>query len=197
MDSYLGNPELLDRYLVAFFASRETPEDVAKRACQWAETICQTDKVEISGFHSPVEKEVLRILLEHKHPVVLALGRSVYKRVPKEFEIPIAENRMTIISICNAVRQGWWITQNRNWTIADWADECVWAVLWMFPLTYICQKVRKSKIFHSRTTLFREKRPLRIRKFLTLYDIGFLYNYMRLSEIVKIPEYLCGKLLIL
>ena len=127
MDSYLGNPELLDRYLVAFFASRETPEDVAKRACQWAETICQTDKVVISGFHSPVEKEVLRILLEHKHPVVLALGRSVYKRVPKEFEIPIAENRMTIISICNAVRQGWWTTQNRNWTIADWADECVWA----------------------------------------------------------------------
>lgn len=127
MDSYLGNPELLDRYLVAFFASRETPEDVAKRACQWAEMICQTDKVVISGFHSPVEKEVLRILLEHKHPVVLALGRSVYKRVPKEFELPITENRMTIISICNAVRQGWWTTQNRNWTIADWADECVWA----------------------------------------------------------------------
>ena len=127
MDSYLGNPELLDRYLVAFFASRETPEDVAKRACQWVEMICQTDKVVISGFHSPVEKEVLRILLEHKHPVVLVLGRALYKRIPKEYVEPLDEGRMLIFNSRNDVRHGWWNSQHRNFVVCNYADECVFA----------------------------------------------------------------------
>ena len=122
-----GNKDLLDRPLVAFFASRETPEDVAPKAIRWAEIICQTDKVVISGFHSPLEKRVLKILLEHKHPIILALGRSIYKRVPKEYEQPLAENRMLIVTISNASRQGWWTSQYRNFVIAQWADECVWA----------------------------------------------------------------------
>ena len=86
MEEHLGNEILLDRHLVAFFASREYSEEVAQRAMQWAEEICQTDKVVISGFHSPLEKEVLRVLLEHKHPVVVALGRALYKRVPPNLQ---------------------------------------------------------------------------------------------------------------
>ena len=82
MEEYLGNEDLLDRYLVAFLASCEYSEEVAQRAIQWAEEICQTEKVVISGFHSPLEKEVLYILLEYKHPVIVALGRALYKRVP-------------------------------------------------------------------------------------------------------------------
>ncbi|MBQ3186734.1 MAG: hypothetical protein IJB62_04150 [Alistipes sp.] len=127
MDSYLGNEQLLDRTLVAFFASRETPDDVAHKAIRWAEMICQTDKVVISGFNSPLEKEVLNTLLENKHPVILALGRSVYKRVPTQFVQPLAEGRMLIVSISNAVRQSWWTAQYRIFTVANWADECVWA----------------------------------------------------------------------
>ena len=72
------NTELLDRPLVAFFASRKaTPHD-AQLARQWAESICQTNKVVISGFHSPLEKEIMTFLLERQHPVVIALGRSLY-----------------------------------------------------------------------------------------------------------------------
>lgn len=127
MDSYLGNEQLLDRTLVAFFASRETPDDVAHKAIRWAEIICQTDKVVISGFNSPLEKEVLNTLLKNKHPVILALGRSVYKCVPTQFVQPLAEGRMLIVSISNAVRQSWWTAQHRIFTVADWADECVWA----------------------------------------------------------------------
>ena len=122
-----GNKDLLDRPLVAFFASRKaTPHD-AQLARQWAESICQTNKVVISGFHSPLEKDILNFLLERKHPVILALGRSIYKRIPKEYEQPLAEDRMLIVNISNASRQGWWTSQHRNFTIAHWADECVWA----------------------------------------------------------------------
>ena len=123
MDSYLGNPELLDRYLVAFFASRETPEDVAKRACQWAEMICQTDKVVISGFHSPLEKEVLRILLEHKHPVVVALGRALYKRVPPNLQQAFDEGRLLFVSFRGYSRHSTKSSEIRNWKAASMADE--------------------------------------------------------------------------
>ena len=148
MDSYLGNEQLLDQTLVAFFASRGTPDDVAQRALRWAEMICHTDKVVISGFHSPLEKEVLNVLLEHKHPVILALGRSVYKRVPQQFEQPLAEGRMLIVSICNTVSHGCGhpntaIGQSLIGQMSASGQAFIGAVHWMFPLTYICQKVRK------------------------------------------------------
>ena len=127
MEEHLGNEILYDRHLVAFFASRETPEDVVPKALRWAEMICHTDKVVISGFHSPLEKQVLQVLLEHKHPVILALGRSIYKRVPKEYVQPLEEGRMLIVNVSNAVRQGWWTSQHRNFVVANCANECVWA----------------------------------------------------------------------
>ena len=140
-----GNKDLLDRYLVAFFASRKTPEDVVPKALRWAEMICQTDKVVISGFHSPLEKQVLQVLLEHKHPVILALGRSIYKRIPKEYEQPLAEDRMLIVNISNASRQGWWTSQHRNFTIAHWADECIMAGVHQGSTLDVLHDVNKSK----------------------------------------------------
>ena len=75
-----GNKDLLDRELVAFFASRKaTPHDT-QLALQWAESICQTDKVVISGFHSPLEKEVLNYLLERHHPVILHSAERFIRR---------------------------------------------------------------------------------------------------------------------
>lgn len=59
----LGNKSLLDRRLVAFFASRTSPPEALGLARQWAHEISLTDNVIISGFHSPIEHEVLNILL--------------------------------------------------------------------------------------------------------------------------------------
>ena len=58
---------------------------------------------------------------------ILALGRSIYKRVPKEYVQPLEEGRMLIVNVSDAVRQGWWTSQHRNFVVANWADECVWA----------------------------------------------------------------------
>ena len=89
MEEYLGNEDLLDRNLVAFFASREYSEEVAERAVRWAEEICQTDNVVISGFHSPLEKEILRVLCEHKYPGIVALGRAMCNRVQPTYNKPL------------------------------------------------------------------------------------------------------------
>ena len=58
-----GNKGLLDRYLVAFFASRTAPPEALDLATQWAREIAQTDKIVISGFHSPIERALCTFLL--------------------------------------------------------------------------------------------------------------------------------------
>ena len=123
MNEYLGNTSLLDRFLVAFFASRSSTAEIAERALRWAEDICQTDKVVISGFHSSLEKEVLRVLLEHKHPVIIALGRALYKRVPSNLQTAFDEGNLLFISFRGYTRHSWNSAQQRNWGAADLAAE--------------------------------------------------------------------------
>ena len=118
-----GNKDLLDRELVAFFASRKaTPHDT-QLALQWAESICQTDKVVISGFHSPLEKEVLNYLLERHHPVIFALGRALYKKDPPHLQTAFNEGNLLFISFRSYTRHSWNSAQQRNWGAADLADE--------------------------------------------------------------------------
>ena len=123
MDEYLGNTLLLDRYLVAFFASRSSTAEVAERALRWAGDICQTDRVVISGFHSPLEKEVLRVLIEHKHPVIIALGRALYKKVPLDLQSALDEGRLLFVSFRGYSRHSWKSSEIRNWKAAGLADE--------------------------------------------------------------------------
>ena len=118
-----GNTELLDRPLVAFFASRKaTPHD-AQLARQWAESICQTDKVVISGFHSPLEKGILTFLLERQQPVVIALGRALYKRIPEQLQPHFDEGRVLFVSYRGYTRHSWNSAQIRNWSVANLAEE--------------------------------------------------------------------------
>lgn len=118
-----GNTELLDRPLVAFFASRKaTPHD-AQLAHQWAESICQTDKVVISGFHSTLEKEILNYLLEQHHPVIFALGRALYKKVPPRLQTAFDKGNLLFVSFRGYMRHSWNSAQQRNWGAADLAAE--------------------------------------------------------------------------
>ena len=121
--SSIGNTDLLDRHLVAFFASCTVTPETESRCIAWAESICGTDSVVISGFHSPLEKKILKVLLEHKHPVALFLGRAMYKRIPAEYQEVIDEGRMLIVSVRNNCRHSNDSAETRNWNVARFADE--------------------------------------------------------------------------
>ena len=122
-----GNKDLLDRELVAFFASRKaTPHDT-QLALQWAESICQTDKVVISGFHSPIERAVLAILLAKHHPVIVALGRSLYRRIPPHLQRAHDEGRLLFLTFRDHLRTSFTTSQQRNWVVADLASELIFA----------------------------------------------------------------------
>lgn len=122
-----GNRELLDRPMVAFFASRTAPEGALALATRWAERVAQTEQVVISGFHAPIERAVLDVLLKHRHPVIVALGRSLYRKCPPLFQTPLAEGRLLFISFRASPRTSFSTAQQRNWAAADLADELVFA----------------------------------------------------------------------
>ena len=118
-----GNKDLLDRPLVAFFASRNAPPEALELATRWAQEIAQTDKVVISGFHSPLEKEILNYLLERHHPVIFALGRALYKKVPPHLQSAFDEGILLFISFRGYTRHSWNSALQRNWGAAGLADE--------------------------------------------------------------------------
>jgi predicted Rossmann fold nucleotide-binding protein DprA/Smf involved in DNA uptake len=125
---YTGNPALLDRRKVAFFASRVVSPAVEEQALRWAEACCATDRVVISGFQSPLEKSVFELLLKARHPVIWALGRTLYRRYPPAVEEALAEQRILIFAVHNARQTGWQTAQTRNYTIASMSEESVYAL---------------------------------------------------------------------
>lgn len=125
---YTGNLSLLDNLTVAFFASRVVTPAIHEQALRWAEECCRSSKTVISGFQSPLEKEVFRILLAARHPVIWALGRALYRRYTPEVEEAIAEGRILIFAVRNAPRTGWQTAQARNYVIASMSGESVYAI---------------------------------------------------------------------
>ena len=62
---------------VAFFCSNACPGDVILKAQDWANARTPQCTPVVGGFHTPVEREVLRILLRAQAPVIFVLARSL------------------------------------------------------------------------------------------------------------------------
>ena len=122
-----GNKDLLNRELVAFFASRTAPSEALDLAKRWAHEIAQADKIVISGFHSPIERTVLDILLSCGCSVVVALGRSLYRKIPSHLQTAYDSNRVLFVSFRDYSRPSFSNSQTRNWLTTDLASEVVFA----------------------------------------------------------------------
>ena len=122
-----GEKGLLDEELVAFFASRDADAEAMTLAREWAHSIARSNKVVISCFHSPIEREVYRILDAYHRPVVVALARSLYRKIPPIFESACRENRVLFISLRDNSRTSFSTAHARNWYVADIASEVVFA----------------------------------------------------------------------
>lgn len=122
-----GNKDLLQGELVAFFASRDSEPEALRLSQNWAQEISHSDKIVISGFHSPIERAVLDILLNNGCSVVVALGRRLYKRIPSYLIEAYEKNRVLFISFRDYARPSFNNSQLRNWAVADLASENVFA----------------------------------------------------------------------
>jgi predicted Rossmann fold nucleotide-binding protein DprA/Smf involved in DNA uptake len=121
----LGNLDLLALPKTAIFCSARCPGKVIlstyDQAAKWRDTGCCV----ISGFHSPVEKECLQILLRGSQPVIICPARSLPRRIPPDWMKPLADGRLLIISAFTAAakRITAELATGRNEIVAALADE--------------------------------------------------------------------------
>lgn len=73
----VGEQRLLDQELMAFFASRQCSGAAIRLAMDWALAQAAKKQAVVSGFHSPLEQSVLKVLLQAKSPVLAVLARPV------------------------------------------------------------------------------------------------------------------------
>ena len=101
----VGETSLINKPLLGLIASRECPGNVLlatlERVPQWA----KAGRVIVSGFHSPLEQQVLRSLLRRNGLAIKVLARcfsaSGY-RLAKEEQDAFANGRLLIISAFGA-----------------------------------------------------------------------------------------------
>jgi predicted Rossmann fold nucleotide-binding protein DprA/Smf involved in DNA uptake len=97
--SALGNLELLRLPTIALFCSVRCPGNAILTAYDQAARWRDAGRCVIGGFHSPVEKECLRILLRGKQPIVICAARAINKiRLPSEWRVALEAGRLLIIS---------------------------------------------------------------------------------------------------
>jgi predicted Rossmann fold nucleotide-binding protein DprA/Smf involved in DNA uptake len=95
----LGNLDLLSRPMTALFCSARCPGRVILPAYDQAAKWRDEGHCVISGFHSPVEKECLCILLRGSQPIIICPARALPKRMPQEWIQPLNNGRLLILSL--------------------------------------------------------------------------------------------------
>ena len=97
---YLGNCDLLKKSIIGFFSSRTTaPLSVIPTLDLAHEVARKSDAAVMSGFQSPMEREVLDILLGGKCGIIVALNRSIYRKVPSRYADAFANDRLLFVSL--------------------------------------------------------------------------------------------------
>ena len=122
---YLGNKKILELPKTAFLASSTIPVEMVLKCYDWAQEMSRGKQCIIGGFSSHLEKYVLHFLLKGTCPIILVLAREIYKRMPKELQPLLDNNRLLIVSTSNATRQSKATAQTRNRYICEQADEIV------------------------------------------------------------------------
>lgn len=96
-----GETALLAEPLLGLIASRECPGHILLETLDRVPEWIKAGRVIVSGFHSPLEQQVLRSVLRRKGRVVkvLARGMTDYRPTAEERE-PLTTGRMLVITAC-------------------------------------------------------------------------------------------------
>ena len=125
----LGNAELLTHAKIALFCSARCPGSAVLRAYDQAAHWRDTGRCVISGFHSAIEAECLRIILRGTSPIIVCPARRLHARIPAEWSRSLATGRMLIVSAFDNPRPTTEIAARRNDIVAALADEAWFAYI--------------------------------------------------------------------
>jgi predicted Rossmann fold nucleotide-binding protein DprA/Smf involved in DNA uptake len=121
----LGNINLLKLPKTGLFCSARCPGNAILRTYDQAAHWRDTGRCVISGFHSSVEQECLRILLRGTSPIILCPARKLPMRVQAELQSPLAKGRLLILSsfFDSEKRVTTELANRRNILVAALADD--------------------------------------------------------------------------
>ena len=122
----MGNLEILHTRLLGFFCTTRCPGNVILRTYDLAQALRAASISVIGGFHTPMEKECLDLLLRGAQPVVICPARGIDRmRLPVEWRRPVQEKRMLIFSPFGAQQRRVTaaLAEQRNRFVATLADD--------------------------------------------------------------------------
>ena len=94
-----GNLELIEGPLLALFCSIKCPGRLILQTYDLARVLREAGVTVVSGFHSPMERECLALLLRGAQPVVICPARSIDgMRLPLEWRDPLTSERILLLS---------------------------------------------------------------------------------------------------
>lgn len=124
--SLVGDSALLSQRKTALFCSTICPGETVLQARTMAQKLVDDDVATIGGFHSPVEKECLQILLGGKQPIIICLLRALSDstRIPAELQPALDFGRLLLVSCFEKPRRPDKATaEKRNKLVAALSDE--------------------------------------------------------------------------
>ncbi|MFM7449079.1 MAG: DNA-processing protein DprA [Leptolyngbyaceae cyanobacterium] len=95
----IGNLSLLQKPAIALFCSIKCPGDLILKAYDLAQALREAEIPVISGFHTPIEQDCLKILLRGTQPIIHCPARSLHNlRLSSEQKQAVNANRLLILS---------------------------------------------------------------------------------------------------
>jgi predicted Rossmann fold nucleotide-binding protein DprA/Smf involved in DNA uptake len=95
----MGNLLILKQKKLAFFCSVKCPGHLILKTYDLAQRLKEAGVTVIGGFHSPIERVCLRILLRGTQPIIICPARSLKGMRPRvEYKKPIEKGRLLLLS---------------------------------------------------------------------------------------------------
>lgn len=119
-----GADTILNGNLWALFCSSKCPGEIILKAHDLAQKFKERGIPTIGGYHSPVEKECLRVLLRGSQPILFCPARNIENmRLKSAWKDAFAEERLLILSIFESKRSTAALASQRNAFVAALADK--------------------------------------------------------------------------
>ena len=126
----IGRLDLINTPKTALFCSKSCPGDAILMTMDQAQKWRDQGRCIISGFHSPIEKECLKILLRGRQPIIICPARSLDRmRIPVEWREGIGAGRILLLSPFEPPQRRLTaaLSEHRNKLVAALADEVYFA----------------------------------------------------------------------